>query len=176
MVGCALALLMNYPSAEQQRQRVEAHARAALTMAAILLAAGAFIGIMSGMGALKALASAAVSVVPEGAGSHIPFVLSLIAMPLSMVFDPDSFYFGVMPVIAETHRHLGGESIHVAQAALVGQMTAGFPVSPLTPATFLVAGLANLELSVHQRFTFPFLYGASLCMALACLVFGVFPI
>jgi len=176
MAGAALGLLINYPKAEQQRQRVDAHARAALTMAAILLAAGAFIGIMTGMGALKALAQAAVSVVPEGMGMHIPFALSLIAMPLSMVFDPDSFYFGVMPVIAETHRHLGGAPIEVAQAALVGQMTAGFPVSPLTPATFLVAGLTGLDLSTHQRFTFPFLYGASLCMALACLVFGVFPI
>jgi CitMHS family citrate-Mg2+:H+ or citrate-Ca2+:H+ symporter len=93
-----------------------------------------------------------------------------------MVFDPDSFYFGVMPVIAETHRHLGGAPIHVAQAALVGQMTAGFPVSPLTPATFLIAGLSGIDLATHQRFTFPFLYAASLCMALACLVFGVFPL
>src|SRR4029453_8855039 len=140
----------------------EAHARAALTMAAILLAAGAFTGIMSGTGMLQALAHAAVNLVPEGVGAHIRFALSLVAMPLSMVFDPDSFFFGVMPIIAETHRHLGGEPLHVAQAALVGQMTAGFPVSPLTPATFLVAGLARLELSAHQRFTFPFLYGASL--------------
>jgi CitMHS family citrate-Mg2+:H+ or citrate-Ca2+:H+ symporter len=114
--------------------------------------------------------------VPEGVGSHIPFALSLIATPLSMVFDPDSFYFGVMPVVAETHRHLGGDPIHVAQAALVGQMTAGFPVSPLTPATYLVAGLSGLDLSTHQRFAFPFLYAASLCMALACVAFGVFPV
>jgi CitMHS family citrate-Mg2+:H+ or citrate-Ca2+:H+ symporter len=81
-----------------------------------------------------------------------------------------------MPVIAETYRHLGGHPTDVAQAALVGQMTAGFPVSPLTPATFLVAGLSGLDLSAHQRFAFPFLYAASLCMALACLVFGVFPV
>ncbi len=63
-----------------------------------------------------------------------------------------------------------------AQAALLGQMTAGFPVSPLTPATFLVAGLCGLELSAHQRYAFPFLYAASLCMALACVVLGVFPV
>jgi CitMHS family citrate-Mg2+:H+ or citrate-Ca2+:H+ symporter len=175
MTGAALALLINYPKADQQRQRVEAHARTALMMAAILLAAGAFTGILSGMGALQALAQAAVRVVPEEAGQHIPFALSLIAMPLSMVFDPDSFYFGVMPVVAKTYEQLGGQPIQVAQAALVGQMTAGFPVSPLTPATFLVAGLTRLDLSVHQRFTFPFLYAASLCMAIACVVFGVFP-
>jgi len=96
-------------------------------------------------------------------------------MPLSLVFDPDSFYFGVLPVIAAVHSQLGGAPLQVAQAALVGQMTAGFPVSPLTPATFLVCGLAGIDLPAHQKFAFPFLYAASLIMAAACVLFGVFP-
>jgi CitMHS family citrate-Mg2+:H+ or citrate-Ca2+:H+ symporter len=175
MVGTALALIINYPGSTAQRERLDAHARSALTMAAILLAAGAFTGVMGGTGALKALAQSAVSHLPTGAGSHIPFVLSLIAMPLSMFFDPDSFYFGVLPVIAEMHGRLGGAPVQVAQAALIGQMTAGFPISPLTPATFLVAGLAGVELATHQKFAFPFLYAASLLMAGACVVFGLFP-
>jgi len=174
MLGTATALLINYPGSAAQRERVDAHARAALSMAAILLAAGAFTGVMSGTGALKALAQSAVAHMPAGAGHHLPFVLALIAMPLSLLFDPDSFYFGVLPVVAETYRQLGGEPLQVAQAALVGQMTAGFPISPLTPATFLVSGLAGVELSAHQKFAFPFLYAASLVMAVACVVFGVF--
>jgi CitMHS family citrate-Mg2+:H+ or citrate-Ca2+:H+ symporter len=176
MGGAAIALIVNYPRAALQRERVDAHARAALMMAAILLAAGAFTGVMTGTGALKALATSLVAHLPAGVGSHIPFALSLVAMPLSMLFDPDSFYFGVMPVIAELHGTLGGHPVQIAQAALVGQMTAGFPVSPLTPATFLVSGLAGIELSAHQKFAFPLLYAASLIMALACVVFGLFPI
>lgn len=176
MVAFAVALLLNYPKVADQRARIDAHARSALLMASVLIAAGAFTGIMGGAGFLKAMADAAVAHIhPEG-GRHIPFVLSLVAMPLSMVFDPDSFYFGVLPVIAETHARLGGAPVQVAQAALIGQMTAGFPVSPLTPATFLVAGLAGVELSAHQKFSFPFLYGASLVMALACLLLGLFPL
>jgi CitMHS family citrate-Mg2+:H+ or citrate-Ca2+:H+ symporter len=176
MVGTALALLINYPNAADQRARVDAHARAALLMAGVLLAAGAFTGIMNGTGMLKAMAGAAVTLVPPGAGSHIPFGLSLIAMPLSMVFDPDSFYFGVLPVVAHTSQSLGGTAVQTAQAALLGQMTTGFPVSPLTPATFLVAGLSGIELGAHQRFSFPLLYAASLVMVAAALVLGVFPI
>ena len=176
MVGTALALLINYPNAADQRARVDAHARAALLMAGVLLAAGAFTGIMNGAGMLKAMAAAAVALVPPGAGSHIPFGLSLIAMPLSMMFDPDSFYFGVLPVVAHTSQSLGGTAVQTAQAALLGQMTTGFPVSPLTPATFLVAGLCGIELGAHQRFSFPLLYAASLVMVVAALVLGVFPI
>jgi CitMHS family citrate-Mg2+:H+ or citrate-Ca2+:H+ symporter len=176
MVGTALALVINYPDAADQRARIDAHARAALLMAGVLLAAGAFTGIMTGTGMLKAMAEAAVAVVPPGAGSHIPFGLSLIAMPLSLVFDPDSFYFGVLPVVAQTAQSLGGTTLQTAQAALLGQMTTGFPVSPLTPATFLVAGLTGIDLGAHQRFSFPLLYAASLVMVAAALILGVFPV
>jgi CitMHS family citrate-Mg2+:H+ or citrate-Ca2+:H+ symporter len=176
MVGTAVALLVNYPSASEQRKRVDAHAHAALLMAGVLLAAGAFTGIMTGTGMLKAMASAAVTAVPPGAGHHIPFGLSVVAMPLSLAFDPDSFYFGVLPILAHAVQSLGGTALETAQAALVGQMTTGFPVSPLTPATFLVAGLCRLELSEHQRFAFPYLYAASLVMALAAVALGLFPI
>ncbi len=64
----------------------------------------------------------------------------------------------------------------VAQAALLGQMTVGFPVSPLTPATFLIVGLAGIELGAHQRFAIPFLFGASLLMTVAAVAFGVLPL
>jgi CitMHS family citrate-Mg2+:H+ or citrate-Ca2+:H+ symporter len=53
-------------------------------------------------------------------------------------------------------------------------MTTGFPVSPLTPATFLVVGLCGIDLAEHQRFTAPFLFAASVLMTLACVAFGVF--
>ena len=176
MVGVVLALVINYPDVAEQRARINAHAKAALLMASILLAAGVFTGIMTGSGMLKAMASAAVSFVPSDAGRQIPVVLGLVSMPLSLLFDPDSFYFGVLPVVAEVSKTLGGQPVHVAQAALLGQMTVGFPVSPLTPATFLVVGLSGIELGAHQRFTIPYLLAASVIMTGACVAFGVFPL
>jgi CitMHS family citrate-Mg2+:H+ or citrate-Ca2+:H+ symporter len=174
MVGTVIALAVNYPSPGEQRLRVDAHAKAALLMATILLAAGAFTGIMKGTGMLDAMAASAVGTVPPGLAGHIPVVLAVLSMPLSFLFDPDSFYLGMLPVVAEVAGTFGVASAEVGQAALLGQMTTGFPVSPLTPATFLLVGLAGIDLADHQRFSIPWLFGASVVMTLAALAFGVF--
>jgi CitMHS family citrate-Mg2+:H+ or citrate-Ca2+:H+ symporter len=176
MIGVVLALMVNYRNADMQRARIDAHAKAALLMASILFAAGVFTGIMSKSGMLSAMAKMAVGLVPPSMASHIPVVLGLLSMPLSMLFDPDSFYFGVLPVIAEVGHMLGVQPLHVAQAALLGQMTTGFPVSPLTPATFLVAGLAGIDLADHQKYTFKYLFAASVIMTITCVAIGVFPL
>jgi CitMHS family citrate-Mg2+:H+ or citrate-Ca2+:H+ symporter len=176
MVGLVLALQINYPDLRMQRERIDAHAKAALMMAGILFAAGAFTGIMRESGMLGAMAKAAVAAAPGGLARHLPFALALVAMPLSMLFDPDSFYFGVLPVLAEVGRSFGIPPVQMGQAAVLGQMTTGFPVSPLTPATFLIVGLAGVELGEHQKFSFPFLWAASILMALVCVMIGVFPL
>lgn len=176
MIGVVMALMINYRNVDMQRARVDAHAKAALLMASILFAAGVFTGIMTKSGMLAAMAKAAVGFVPPEMASHIPVVLGVLSMPLSLLFDPDSFYFGVLPVIAEVSHMLGVAPIQVAQAALLGQMTTGFPVSPLTPATFLVAGLAGIDLADHQKYTFKYLFAASIVMTIACVLFGIFPL
>jgi CitMHS family citrate-Mg2+:H+ or citrate-Ca2+:H+ symporter len=174
MVGTVIALIVNFPNVERQRIQLEAHARAAITMTAILCAAGCFTGILKGTGMLAAISTACVHALPAQLGTHIPFLLALVAMPLSVVFDPDSFYFGVLPVIATTAGAFGVAPTTVVQASLLGMHTTGFPVSPLTPATYLVTGLTGIGLGEHQRFTGPFLFLASVVMTLAAIVFGIF--
>jgi CitMHS family citrate-Mg2+:H+ or citrate-Ca2+:H+ symporter len=172
LVACALALVVNFPDARAQRERLEAHGHAAMVMVTTVLAAGLFAGIMTGTGMLTSMARDIVGVLPAGVLAHLPVLLAVVSMPLSLAFDPDSFYFGVLPVLATASQAAGASAIDVGRAALVGQMTTGFPVSPLTPATFLLVGLAGVDLADHQRRAIPYLFVISLVMTAAALVSG----
>ena len=172
MLIFVLVLIINYPTPQQQRERIDANAKAAIMMASVIFAAGAFSGIMRGSGMITEMALALVNLIPSELGRMFPIIVGVISMPASLLFDPDSFYFGVLPTLAATAEGLGVEAINVARSAILGQMTTGFPVSPLTPATFLLVGLAGVEFGEHQKRTIPFAFGITIVMLIVSLITG----
>ena len=60
----------------------------------------------------------------------------------------------------------------VARASIIGQMTTGSPVSPLTGATFLLTGLAGIDLAEHQKSTVPYAFLTTIVMLIVGIVFG----
>lgn len=165
LIGAALALLVNHPEPRVQRERLTAHGSAAMMMVTTIFAAGVFTGILTQSGMLGAMSADLVRTLPDVALRHLPVALAVTSMPLSLAFDPDSFYFGLLPVLAAASEAAGGAALEVGRAAILGHMTTGFPVSPLTPATFLLVGLADVDLADHQRRTIPYAFGVTLVMA-----------
>ncbi|AXB43193.1 CitMHS family transporter [Amycolatopsis albispora] len=172
VIAFVLALLVNRPKWPQQQELFEKHGHNVVLVTTMIFAAGVFTGVLSGTGMIDAMARALVGVIPDWAAGALPPLTALTGMPLSLVFTPDAYYFGVMPVLAETSAALGGDPNEVARAALLGQMTTGFPLSPLTASTFILVGMAGVDLGAHQRFIFKWAFGTTLVMTAVALLTG----
>ncbi|WP_010531779.1 CitMHS family transporter [Lentibacillus jeotgali] len=176
MVGFAIALLVNYPNPKVQQERITSLAPSVITVSMIIFAAGIFTGILSGSGMIDAMAESMISIIPESLGGTMAVIVAVFSMPLSLLFTPDSFYFGVLPVISQTASAYGIESLEMARAAILGQMTTGFPLSPLTGSTFLLIGLAEVDLGDHQRFIFKWAFGTTIVMTIVAIITGAIPL
>ena len=176
MVFYVIATLINYPDVKESKARVDAHAKSCLMMCSVLFAAGCFTGIMKGTGMITHMATALTMIIPDALGKFFPAIVGVIGMPASLLFDPDSFYYGVLPVLAQTAEGFGVVAADVGRAAILGQMTAGFPVSPLTASTFLLIGLSGVDFGEHQRKTIPLAWLVSIVMVVVSILIGAIAI
>ncbi|WP_281280572.1 SLC13 family permease [Salibacterium salarium] len=165
--------MLNYRQVSEQQERIEAHAKGAVYTSSVIFSAGIFTGILTGTGMIEAMATALSGGIPEGWGSSFPVLLAFLSMPLSLLFDPDSFYFGVLPVLSATAETFGVDPVTMGRAAILGQMTVGFAVSPLTGSTWLLVGLAGVHLGDLQKKAIPFAFGITAIMAIAAIALGI---
>jgi CitMHS family citrate-Mg2+:H+ or citrate-Ca2+:H+ symporter len=172
IMSFSIALLINYPSQTEQKRRMADHAGNVFFVSIMIFAAGVFSGILTGTKMIDAMAGTLVSFIPEQHAGLLPTIVGVTSMPLSMAFTPDAYYFGVLPVLKNTMTHFGRDAIEVGRAAVLGQMTVGFPLSPLTASTFVLVGLTEVELSDHQKFTFKWAFGTTVIMTLIALLTG----
>jgi len=173
MLAFVVAISINYPKVDEQKKRIDAHAKEAMLMASILFAAGFFTGILTGTGMIDAMALTVEQILPPQVGRQLPLLTGLVSMPASLLFDPDSFYFGILPLLASTAETFQVSGLEVGQAAIMGQMTTGFAVSPLTGSTFLLIGLAGVDLGEHQLKTIPWAFLVTLIILVLAILMGI---
>jgi CitMHS family citrate-Mg2+:H+ or citrate-Ca2+:H+ symporter len=166
MVAFAIALPVNRRTATAQRDQMASHAASTVLVVSMILAAGVFTGILTGSGMIKAMATALAANIPSAVAPWLSQIVALTSMPLSLVFTPDAFYFGVLPVFADVASALGRDPVTIGRAAILGQMTTGFPLSPLTASTFILIGLSGVSLREHQRYVFKWALGTTVVMTI----------
>ncbi|AUW56997.1 citrate transporter [Sphingobium sp. SCG-1] len=171
MIGLSVALLLNYPSVSQQSARIKAHAENGLPIVLLILAAGSFTGVMQGTGMIDAMAKGAVTLVPPALGPWMGVATAFLAMPLTFVLSNDAFYFGVVPVIAETASHYQIEAVVIGRASLLALPIHG--LSPLIAAIYLIASLLGRDVGAMQRFGLKWAILLSLVLIGAATLTGV---
>lgn len=176
ILGFVIALTYNRPRWADQQRLLEDHGKAVLLVISMIFAAGIFTGVLGGTGMITAMADSLVSVIPAGLANLLPLLTALTSMPMSLMFTPDAYYFGVLPVLVETYAASGGDPSAIGRAAIMGQMTTGFPLSPLTAATFILIGLTSVQLGEHQKFLFGWAFGTTLVMTAVAILTGAIPL
>jgi len=151
MVAYAIALMINFPTMQEQKSRLEDHAANALAVASVICAAGILTGIMTGTKMIDAMGNTVVAMVPESMGPHLGIVTGLLSIPFTFFLSNDAFYFGVLPILNQAASAYGITAAEIGRASVIGQPV--HLLSPLVPSTYLLVGLVGVELGDHQRFT-----------------------
>jgi CitMHS family citrate-Mg2+:H+ or citrate-Ca2+:H+ symporter len=174
MLAASVALTVNYPRLQHQRERIASHAPNALAVASMVFAAGIFTGILSGTKMVDAMAATIIEVIPPQLGPYMAPITALLSIPFTFFISNDAFYFGMLPILAETGANYGVSALDIGRASLVGQQI--HLLSPLVPSTYLLVGMSGIEFGEHQRFTLKWALGSCVVFFAAALVFGLFPL
>lgn len=173
LIAFAVALVINYPSLDEQKARITANAGNALAVVAVIFAAGIFTGIFSGTKMVDAIANSVVAFVPPSLGAHFAVFTAILSLPFTFFLSNDAFYFGVVPILSQAASTYGITAAEIARASLIGQPV--HLLSPLVPSTYLLVGLAKVEFGDHQKFTLKWTVATSLLLLLVNLAIGVIP-
>ena len=193
MLGTGLALFVNYGStAAMHKKIITRHARNALLMCSTMMGAAVLMGILtSSIGADGKVLSAKVIELPPDAipsvvrcitaqishilpsvlGRHLPLVICLVAVPIGIVLDTDSYFYGLLPIMIGIGQAFGTEPMSIAVAMVLCRMT-GCLISLMEPATLLGAGLAEVDIKDHIRTCFPYVWAFSFLCILFAVVMG----
>ncbi|WHA44010.1 CitMHS family transporter [Agrobacterium larrymoorei] len=162
LIAFVVALLINFPTVEQQRTVLKSHSSSALMVVAVVLVGGCFTGILNETHMIDALATQIVSIVPKEWGGVVPVVIAFVSIPFSFVMSNDAYFFGVVPVLAKAAEAYGVAPVEVIRAAVLAQPV--HFILPLVPSTILLLEATGLSVRAHLRY-------ASFWSVLTCVVF-----
>jgi CitMHS family citrate-Mg2+:H+ or citrate-Ca2+:H+ symporter len=170
LIGFVLALMINYPQLDIQKERILAHSGNAMTVVLLVFAAGIFAGIFSGTKMVDALAQTLVDWIPPSWGHLFPLVVAITSMPLTFVLSNDAYYFGVVPILANAAAAYGIDPVEIARASILGQPV--HLMSPLVASTLLLVGMVDRDIGDFQKATVKWAVLTSLVVTALALLTG----
>lgn len=173
MCAFCVAVVVNYRNIDDQKARVATHAPNALAVVSLIFAAGIFTGILNGTGMVAAMSRSLLNIIPPPLGPYMVPITAVISLPMTFFISNDAFYFGMLPILAESAAHYGIGREAMAAASLIGQPL--HLLSPLVPSTYLLVNQAGVDFADHQKFTLKWALAICLVFFLASLAVKAFP-
>lgn len=157
MIALALVLIVNFPQPKAQIEVIGRHAPQALSMVAIIFAAGAFLGILSESGMLQSIALDLIKILPSTWIGSLHILVGILGVPMDIFTSTDAYYFALLPIVQEVTATAGVNADSVVYAMAIGN-NAGTFVSPFSPATWLAVGLTGTDMGRHLRYSFGWIW------------------
>jgi CitMHS family citrate-Mg2+:H+ or citrate-Ca2+:H+ symporter len=170
MGAFALAITVNFPNLKEQQDRLKPHAGTVVMLLTLILAAGAFTGVINESGMVEAMSNSIISVIPQSWGGAFAFVTAALSVPLLVIMSTDSFFLGVVPILGHTAGAFGIPPEVIARAALTGMPA--HSLSPLIAPIYFIATLLRTDIGTLQRFAWRWAVGLCLIAILGAAVTG----
>ncbi len=191
MLGSVAAIFINYGfNAAFHKKIINRHAAPALTMCITMMGAAVLMGILtSSIGAdgmvlpssmielphdatpsvMRCLANLITAALPAALGKHLHLLLCVLAVPLALSFDTDSYFYGMLPVMLSIGQAFGLEALPIAITMLILRLSATF-ICPMTSALLLATSVADVPIRNHIKASVLYVWSFSFL----CLLFAVF--
>lgn len=153
MMGCVLALVVNYPNPRDQEARFAAHAPKTISLAGTVLCAGVMVGVLNNTGMIVAMAELIINILPDFLCAHLHLVFAFFGGFIGLAVSPDPLYYGILPVLVEVCGQYGIPAQSVAIAFGIGADST-FTLAPVIASTYLGLAVSGLSLKEHMRFSF----------------------
>ncbi|MDR1194712.1 MAG: citrate:proton symporter [Peptococcaceae bacterium] len=167
-ITSCVALAVNYHNLKLERRVIEYNAEGIINVVVMILGAGVLMGMLNESGMANEMATSLIAVIPESSSGFFTFIIAVISGPGTWILNNDAFYFGVMPVLAETASSYGFTDMQIGIASLLGQNLRGF--SPVIPSLYFLTSYVKVEFSEYQKKMIP----ASLILFAIYLIMGFF--
>lgn len=174
IIGFCIVSTVNYPNVKQQKERIVAQGGNVLGVISLIFAGGAFAGVLDGTGIVNAMADTLVRLIPDFLKPELPVLVGLTSMPFTFFMANDPYYYGIIPILAETATRIGIDELEIARASLLGQPL--HLLSPLVGSVYVAIGLVGVEYKDHIKFAVKYAAGTALVMILIGVITGVLSI
>lgn len=148
--GLAIALLANYGfDFHAQKDRLAAALEDGMPAAAMIVASGFLMGVLTSSGMGDGMASFLASLVPAGQEHLLPLIVAVLGIPGMIFLSSDGYYFGILPVLASLASSYGISMTAMGVGAMIPLAT--YYATPLIAWIYILIARCEVEFADYQK-------------------------
>lgn len=148
--GLAIALFANFGvDFHMQKDRLAAALQDGVPAAAMIVASGFLMGVLTNSGMGDGIAMFLASLVPSGMENLLPLFVAILGIPGMIFLSSDGYYFGILPVLASLAAQYGISATAMGVGAMIPLAT--YYATPLIAWMWILVERCEVDFGDHQK-------------------------